>query len=148
MREGNGFSSLVGGAEAASLLLGQGVELLRHFPSHSVVALVGTGAPALWGSKPKCYWLVMMAQLMMLAELLSSSPPPITHTHTPGHAAHLHRSRSCPLHTCVPLGLLGPISCKHLSKKKPFIHPTCSPTAYCSVHNFIVTSSPMILTYH
>lgn len=77
VREGNGFSSLVGGAEAASLLLGQGVELLRHFPSHSVVALVGTGAPALWGSKPKCYWLVMMAQLMiMLAELFLPTPPP------------------------------------------------------------------------
>lgn len=25
------------------------------------------------------------------------------------------------------LGLLGPISCKHLPRKKPFIHPTCSP---------------------
>lgn len=32
----DGLSSLVGGAEAASLLLGQGVELLKHFPSHSV----------------------------------------------------------------------------------------------------------------
>lgn len=55
----DGLSSLVGGAEAASLLLAQGVELLRHFPSHSVVDLVGIGVPALGGSKPKCYyWLV------------------------------------------------------------------------------------------
>lgn len=51
----DGLSFLVGGAEAASLLLGQGVE---HFPSHSVVALGDRGAPALWGSKPKCYWFV------------------------------------------------------------------------------------------
>lgn len=90
MREGNGFSSLVGGAEAASLLLGQGVELLRHFPNYSVVALVGIGAPAPWGSEPKCYWLVMMAQLMiLLAELFSPS-----YTRA---CSHLDRSRSCSL---------------------------------------------------
>lgn len=74
VREGNGFSSLVGGAEAASLLLGQGVELLRHFPNYSVVALVGIGAPAPWGER---------AKVLLACDDGSADDPPAT----PGHAA-------------------------------------------------------------
>lgn len=74
-------------------LVGQGVELLRHFPSHSVVALVGIGAPAPWGEQAK----VLLACDDGSADDQVSRAVPPPHTHTPGHAAHLERSRSCPL---------------------------------------------------